>query len=280
MHESFLVHDRLKYLKRASALCITAVLAYIFTDPAGGHNGGTWLGYTLGVIAALMMVWLAWFGVRKRRYGAGNYSLKGWLSAHVWFGVSLITLVTLHAGFEIGWNVHSLAYVLMMLVIGSGLFGVYVYARYPALMTRNRHGLTRDFMLRQIAEQDQQCAEIALPLGDQIMAEVTRARDDTSLGGSAWRQLTGRYPRCGTTRALANLRQLARKLPLDQADAAARLLVAMGRRKEVVERVRRDIQLKAWMDVWLYVHVPLTFALFGALLAHIVAVLWYFGGVE
>jgi hypothetical protein len=41
-------------------------------------------------------------------------------------------------------------------------------------------------------------------------------------------------------------------------------------------RVRRDISYKAMMDLWLYLHVPLTFMLLVALLAHIFSVffLW------
>ena len=38
-------------------------------------NGGTWLGYTLGTIGALLIVWLMLFGIRKRRYGPGDSSL-------------------------------------------------------------------------------------------------------------------------------------------------------------------------------------------------------------
>ena len=43
-------------------------------------------------------------------------------------GLSLIVIVTLHTGFQFGWNVHTLAYGLMLLVIVSGIFGIVVYA--------------------------------------------------------------------------------------------------------------------------------------------------------
>ena len=46
-------------------------MPYLWWQPAGGHNGGTWLGYTLGTIGALLILWLMLFGVRKRRYGPG-----------------------------------------------------------------------------------------------------------------------------------------------------------------------------------------------------------------
>ena len=58
-----------------------------------------------------------------------------WLSAHVYLGLSLLVIATLHTGFHFGWNIHMLAYVLMCLVIASGGFGVFSYARHLWLMT-------------------------------------------------------------------------------------------------------------------------------------------------
>ena len=74
-------------------------------------------------------------------------TVQGWLSAHIYLGASLLVVATLHAGFQVGWNVHTLALVLMLVVIFSGFFGVFAYVRYPTLMTRNRQDATRDAML-------------------------------------------------------------------------------------------------------------------------------------
>ena len=41
------------------------------------------------------------------------------------------------------------------------------------------------------------------------------------------------------------------------------------------DRVRRDLQYRALMQVWLYVHVPLSFALLAALTAHIISVFYF-----
>ena len=38
---------------------------------------------------------------------------------------------------------------------------------------------------------------------------------------------------------------------------------------------RRDVQLKAWLDLWLYIHVPLSIALVVTLAIHIVSVFFY-----
>ena len=58
-------------------------------------------------------------------------SVQGWTSAHVYLGTALLIIATLHAGFQVGWNLHTLAYVLMIVVIASGFFGLYSYLNIP-----------------------------------------------------------------------------------------------------------------------------------------------------
>ena len=276
-HESFLAYKRFRHLKLALALVAACLVPYLAWRPPTGHDGGTWLGYTLGTIGALLILWLMWFGARKRRYGPGSWSLKGWLSAHVYLGLSLIAVATLHAGFQVGLNIHTLAYALMIVVILSGIVGITAYAYLPRLMTRNRANQTLDDMAGGMTELDRQCAELALGLGDEFVAEVRRSREETRLGGSAWRQLSGRDPRCGTARALARVQELAREVPAGMSERAAGLAVALHRKQELLQRAHRDIRLKALLDLWLYVHVPLSFALLAALAAHVIAVFYYWG---
>ncbi len=86
--------------------------SYFWPDPGGPPNGGTWLGYTLGTIGALLIVWLMLFGIRKRRYVHNVGTLRGWLSAHIYLGTTLILIVVLHAGFQLGWNLHTFTFIL------------------------------------------------------------------------------------------------------------------------------------------------------------------------
>jgi len=39
--------------------------------------------------------------------------------------------------------------------------------------------------------------------------------------------------------------------------------------------MRRDVQLKAMLEIWLYFHVPLSFALLAALAGHVISVFYY-----
>ncbi|MDA0260941.1 MAG: hypothetical protein O3A21_01900 [Proteobacteria bacterium] len=275
MHESILVYRRFRYLKWALLLTIASLVVYAFHSPVEPPNGGTWLGYTLGTIGALLIFWLAWLGIKKRSYRVGTVKLEDWVSAHVYLGLALIFVATLHTGYQFGWNVHTLAYTLMMLVILSGVFGLYAYVRYPRLMTDNRRGATLGSLFSEIAELDRECIEIGAQLTDEIRDLMLYASEKTSIGGSIWRQLSGTDPEYATQSALTKLRELARTLPPAQSALGRQLLTLLSRKAELVQRARTDVQYKAMMDVWLYVHVPLTFALMVALVTHIISVFFY-----
>src|SRR5688572_28529188 len=58
-------------------------------------------------------------------------------------GTALLIIATLHAGFQVGWNLHTLAYILMCVVIASGFFGLYSYLNNPQLISKNREGGSR-----------------------------------------------------------------------------------------------------------------------------------------
>src|SRR5581483_10973239 len=89
MHDSILTYGRSRYLWISVALLVASVVAYVMHDPGGPPNGGTWLGYTLGTISALLIVWLMLFGIRKRKYLHNIGTLRGWLSAHIFLGTTL-----------------------------------------------------------------------------------------------------------------------------------------------------------------------------------------------
>lgn len=266
-HESFLVCQRFRYLKIAGAAAVASILLYLADAPYGSRYGGTWAGYTLGTIGALLILWLMSFGYWKRSYTTNQGKLVEWLSAHVYLGLILLLIATLHTGFHFGWNIHTLAYALMCVVIASGVFGVVCYFRYPTLMTENRGSATMPQMLGRIAALNDELRAVAIALDDRTADLVERATQTTEIGGPFWRQLSGRYPDCATAAALAGI---------DGTPATRQVRLLLDEKAQLLMRARRDISYKATMDIWLYLHVPLSFALLAALLAHVVSVffLW------
>ena len=298
MHQSILSFRRSRYLWWCSTLCIASIVAYWMHEPAMPPNGGTWLGYTLGTIGALLILWLMWFGIRKRRYRSRMGTLHGWLSAHIYLGLGLITVVTLHTGFQFGWNLHTVAYALMMLVIASGIVGVYCYLHFPRVMTEDDGGETTDSLIRQIQEIDRQALILASEIDPETHDKVIKSIRRSRIGGNLWQLLFAG----GKSRAIEGLSVTAEKSAkakpeldhdsthstmmfmasniasgrLDKGDAMRRLSdLLISQKSGLVKQLRRKLQIKAFLDIWLYFHVPLSFALLAALSAHIISVFFY-----
>src|SRR3569623_1935039 len=260
-HEGFLRHKRFRWLKIALLLCLAAALAYGLVDVQPRPSGGSWIGYTLGTIATLLNLWLSLLGLRKRAMTRGRWSLKAWTSAHVYLGLSLVVIATLHSGFQFGWNVHTLAYALMMLVILSGICGIVAYSTLPEELSASRGEMTRPQMIDAVMKLARQLQLAAQPLGHEDTAIVSASIAESPFKGGLLRRLSGRYPRCRTARALKLLRP--------------RFVATVGPGGAALARIRRHLRLKAQLEVWLYVHVPITFALIAALAAHIISVFFY-----
>lgn len=272
-HEGFLRHRQFRWLKRAMALCGVAILAYALADVQPRPNGGTWLGYTLGTIGTVLIVWLALIGLRKRTMTRGAWSLKAWTSAHVYLGLALIVIVTLHTGFQLGWNVHSLAYGLMMLVIASGLFGVVVYSVLPAKLSSNREEMTQPQMLEALHAVDRQLEDGAQPLDRRWTELVLAALEEGVAAGGLWQRLFVSQSGGSTQAAIDAFNRAG---PDEAAyPAMIRVEALLQRRLAQLGRMRRHMRLKALLEIWLYVHVPATFVLLAALAAHVLSVFFY-----
>lgn len=273
-HYSILEYARFRWFKVSLVLCVGAGAAYLWHDPVPHAYGGTGLGYALGTIGALLIAWLLWFGVRKRSYSAtGN--LQGWLSAHVYLGTALLVIVTLHTGFQLAWNIHTIAYLLMVAVVVSGFYGVFAYLRVPRVMTANLGDDSLDSLVLRIADLDREVRDKGLSLPDSLFALVERSVTGTRLGGSVRRLLSGRDDTCPTAAALS---EWPRQASLLKGEAAARGKEVYGlllEKEQLLTRARRDLRYQAILDLWLYIHVPLAFMLLAALIAHIVSVFLY-----
>ncbi len=291
MHESLLAFRRRRYLWIALFVAASSIAAYMIHDPQEPANGGTVLGYTLGTLGVVLIVWLTWFGIRKRRYSSTAGTVQGWLSAHVYLGLALPIVVLLHAGFQFGFNVHTLAFVLMMLVVLSGLYGVFIYTKYPERISDNRGGASRPELFDHLDDIDSRSNRVAkdlpAPFGELVQSGATR----TQLGGTLWSRLRGQdkstvvLPNQGQSNAVPNAGQEAtmdwladeqsRATDADSAAKIGELSALLRNKRRLLRQLREDLRLQAAMELWLYFHVPLTAGLLMALVAHILSVFLY-----
>jgi hypothetical protein len=272
------------------ALGSVAVGWVVYGTHGGGEppNGGTWQGYVLGSWATVLIVWLGLLGWRKRRYRSGAGTTQGWTSAHVYLGLAVWVLATLHCGAQLGLNVHTLAYLLMSAVIVSGVAGLYLYLNYPLRLAHNNGGHHRSELFAELYELNGQGLELAGRCAADVQTAVRSAIERTRLGGGVVAQLSGRdtssfdtlehgyranADQAAVIEAVAG--RITRANKRSEVADLQDLLSVLCRRQAVLRRLREDIRLKGWLNAWLYAHVPLTVATVAALIAHVVSTFVY-----
>ena len=294
MHRNILHFAQGRYLQVALALTLACITLYFTqrSEDIQPPNGGTWQGYVLGTIGAMLIVWLSLLGIRKRRYHSTLGTVQGWTSAHVYLGTALLIIATLHCAFQFGWNIHTLAYVLMALVIVSGFYGIYAYLQYPRLAAQNRAGLSREALFAELNQLNNRGRELAQLCDAEVGNVIDGAIQRTVVGGGLLAQLSGRdrsqilyRGKEGGNKPQPNpdqqavidfiVKRVPRARKSDEVDFLQQLLGVLSRRQVVLRRLRKDIRMQALLQLWLYVHVPMTIALLGALGAHIFSVLFY-----
>ena len=294
MHQSFVNYRNYRYGTVATLTTIATIAAYVLDKPRVPPNGGTWLGYILGTIAALLVVFLSLFGIRKRAFHSRMGTAIGWLSAHVYLGIAALIIATLHSGMHFGNNVHTVAYMLMWVVTLSGCWGVYAYVRYPGVMTRQRGNMRRKELLQQIEELDQRSLSMS-GVSRRVEGLIADSIRRTDLGNARfWAQLSGRdrsYLMIGAESPAqpahlvpnfdnhALIEQLA-EMRLAAADEGKRatlqsLLECAGAKTALLQRLRRETKLAAMLRIWLFIHVPVCCALLAALVTHVLTVFLY-----
>jgi hypothetical protein len=127
--------------------------------PAGSSPPGFAFGVAGGAIILFeMLLWPRKSLWRGRRLGR----TKLWMTAHLWLGLLTLPLLLLHGGFHFSLASSPLAAVLMwllVLVVGSGIFGLAIQNIVPRLMLERLPAETITSQIGRILEQYHQEAE-------------------------------------------------------------------------------------------------------------------------
>jgi hypothetical protein len=295
MYRGVLRYAGWRYLWWALALVGMSMALYATQGGAHPPRGDTWQGYTLGTVAALLVLWLTMLGIRKRRYSSGLGSVQGWTSSHIYLGVAVVAVATLHCAADFHWNVHTIAYLLMCAVVVSGIVGMLAYVNYPGRLSANREGGSRSKLFAELFELDKQGRALGQRCDPRVAAVVKSGIERTTIGGGVVAQLfaldhslfdtsepaaaAGKSGLIRNSDQRAIVNWVADRVPRADKSVEAgnlqSLVLLLCRRQAVLRRIRRDIQLQGWLKVWLYVHVPLTIATLAALIVHILTSFLY-----
>jgi hypothetical protein len=266
--DTFFSYKRYRWFWICAVSLIIAIIYYLGDASIVVASGGTTLGYIYGIVAALGILYLLWYGVRKRSYSARFTTLKGCLSAHVWIGLALLILVPLHSGFQFGANIHTLAYVLMVIVILSGFWGAVQYVKLAYQIESHRGNGTLPALIDQV-----------YLLSD----EIERGTQNLSDGAAKIIYSIDLTFKPSILSSFHKLPQLSREalaqaiatLPEGERSTVLALTEQVISKRSLIERVSKEVRVSSLLKFWLYIHVPVSIALFLSVIVHIIAVLFF-----
>jgi len=276
VNESFLSYGGKRWLwfggLSAGLLCVSYLLYRRQMLP----HGGTPMGLTYGVLGTVVILILMVLGIRKRRYGSGLGTIQGWTSAHVYLGLLTMLLIPMHAGFKFRLDIHTLAFVLMAIVVISGVVGIVLYRTVPPRLTEYEKSIQADKVDKELGRLLNEMRALAKDKSDQFarvcQAEISRL---TARHHQGWRLLwTSQWadPLAAKGRELADA--VTRIPPAEHKDfqTLSRLIVQTV---QLEQTVVTQMRLRNALQAWLYIHVPASIALMVAIGLHLVAVFYY-----
>jgi hypothetical protein len=266
-----------------------------------GPSGGSWPGLGFAALGTACMLAAGLLSARKlvrtRRVG----SAQAWMRAHLWLGLLAVPCIWFHAGFAVGGALTMVLMGVFHLVIVSGLIGLLLQQFVPAVMTR---AVALETVGAQIGTVCARLATDAYEVVASIAGEMPEAGEERARLAAAdelvrrqpadWKQVTRLraaeapppeaaplkdlylrairpYLASGGRDAEPDLRAVLLRAPADWRPRLERLQGLCEEARQLALQQR----LHAVLHGWLFIHAPLSLALFVLLALHAVYALRY-----
>ena len=249
----------------------------------GGYKPGSDLGYWLGLVGSVAMLFTLLYPLRKRVRAMHSLGrMKPWFLTHMVLGVGGPFLVLAHSTFHIGSVNAGVSLISMLLVAGSGVIGRFIYVRI-------HHGLYgRRATLKELQAQAGMSEEAASSIfanAPQVEARLHEFHDRAIADAkaplrAAWSLLTlgtrGRWVYWQCRRELAQVfRDRADKVGWDPEKRRHRLRKTNEMVRTYLISVQRVTQFQTYerlFSLWHVLHLPLVWLLVFSAIVHVIAV--------
>jgi hypothetical protein len=280
MYENFLAYRRYFWGKLTLATTLVLVISYIIYSRRVSPNGATLVGLIYGIVSFLAILLLMYYGMRKRSYTAKHWSLRAWLSFHVYIGTMTLLLVPLHAGFKFGFDIHTLAYVLLAMVVLSGIVGAALYLLLPRRFEPFGEELTyplghgTDEELRKIIRQMRALAlDKSQEFADACQTEIEYGIPKRHVGwGLLWRKSATAATVATQIEAFQDYLQ---HIPDAEHGAFQSLARLATQKRDLEHRMVAQMRLQNLLEAWLYIHLPVSLVMLVVVIIHILVVFYY-----
>jgi hypothetical protein len=274
---------------------LVAIAVYAFTArsvPLKPYGGTAW-GILLGASAFALMLFAALLGLRKRFLGLRIGRLHKWMRGHLWLGLLTVPLVLLHASFQAGGTLTMVLLVLTLVVGVSGVAGALLQHIVPRILTREVTMETVFEQIPHIREQmrdEGQALVVAACAPQPAKAAAAQGTAGAAPGGVATATIA--TPATAGTDALQHFWEMQLAPFLIECDGKSMLASQPGSEAafrrlrtmlpsqlhptvEVLEslaeegrQLKRQETIHYWLHGWLFVHVPLSYALLALATVH------------
>lgn len=236
------------------------------------------VGHGYGIVGTFLIVLNLLYFVRKHaRILRGRGNLRAWMEVHVFAGLLGSALILFHSAFQVRNQVASAASWSLVILVGTGLLGRYMYGLLP----RSESG------------EEQKDGELSVGIGD-LRRELALAAGESALARDLFQLITpaAAVASVGPLAALGQLALLparrvrgllARRRVARRLAAAARLSNddRLWIRGLAIEIERREAQRRAivlFRDLfvwWRALHRAFAFVMVAAMLVHVGVALYY-----
>ncbi|HEY0511400.1 MAG TPA: hypothetical protein VGH73_05825 [Thermoanaerobaculia bacterium] len=265
-----------RWRRRALWALLLLVATYVYYDlHTGFTHGGSRGGIAYGALGTLAILILLYFGVRKRSYRSTWGTLEGWLQCHLYLGLLAAVLILFHTGFRFHDKVAVAAFAVLLVVVASGFWGAVVYTSAPRRLTEVEGDLAPAAMAEQLDQLGRTMASLATGRSapfQKACAELLAELVPERLAG--WKLLFGGERRKGGDAASPWAAELKR-VPASEQEELRQLLVLSRQRRELHQRLLAQQRYRNQLEVWLYLHLPLSLALVALVVAHLIAVFFF-----
>jgi hypothetical protein len=290
-------HTQRKWFVVSVAILIVATAAYIPYARSSPHgpSGASALGLTFGIVGFAFMIFAGLLAPRKKfpiwRVGKA----QTWMRGHLWLGALSLPLILFHGGFRFGGPLTTTIMILLIIVVGSGLFGAILQHYMPTVMTVEAPLETVfeqiDRRRGQLLEEADQFIAVASAPEGPVASAAARAAVATEETGVATEvdvaPLSSFYSRemrpflqhpaarghnlADPAKALAMFDALRTLLPVELRETVKDLEEICDEQRQLNKQAR----LHHVMHDWLLLHIPLSLALLLLGAAHAVMALHY-----
>lgn len=290
---------RIDYKSHRRWVGITLVLAGLATAVylrarEGGpteFTASSRLGLWFGILASACMIFAGLLAALRRVptwWWIG--SRQGWLRGHIWLGLLSGLLTLYHSNFRLGGPLEQGLWLVLGLVLVSGVFGLALQQVIPRMLTLR---LPNEVPYEQIPHQCRALRRQADALVDALCGPLTSdgkpsGKGDPKVDAGGRDALRGAYESVigpFFSPDYSSSSPLAREAQATAFFSSLRTVPGLAEAQAELDQLERfcldrrsmgeQERLHHWLHGWLLVHIPLSALLLGLGIAHVVTALYY-----